>query len=74
MRIAKRYGINGYGTRFARVEFDDGRVVDVRTRGSKDGRLPNAWGEFYPTDETRATEIKLMAQSYGPGTISLKSS
>ena len=61
-RIVKRYG-QSIGTRFAAVEFDDGRRVDVRTRGSKDGRLLNAWGEPYPYDETRAAEVKAMAET-----------
>lgn len=37
-RIVKRYTSNVSGNQFARVEFSDGGVVDVRTRVGRQGR------------------------------------
>lgn len=56
VRIVKRYG-GANGARFAAVTVASSRV-DVRVRGSKDGRLLNAWGDPHPFEETRARQIK----------------
>lgn len=61
-KIVKRYGIGGYGTRFAAVEFENGDRVDVRIRGSQDGKLLNHFGDTHPTEETRVGPIKEMAE------------
>jgi hypothetical protein len=59
-KVLSVYGVNG-GARFARVQFSSGQRVDVRIRGTKDGRLPNAWGDSYPYEETRRKMISEMA-------------
>lgn len=71
VKLGKAYGING--ARFRRVEFPDGVVLDVCTRGRKsfgrwDERLgsyyhwsPDAWGETAGAEETRAAVIKARA-------------
>lgn len=59
-RVLKFYG-NHTGRRFATVETDDGSRIDVLIRGPRDGSTPNAWGDFYPFEETRKKMILVKA-------------
>lgn len=59
-KVTRVYGAAN-GARFAAVQFESGQRVDVRVRGSKDGKLLNAWGDPYPYEETRRVEITRMA-------------
>lgn len=56
LKLEKSYG-NYTGRRFARVLFPDGRRIEIITRGPRDGSSPNAWGDSYPFDETRRSQI-----------------
>lgn len=58
--ILKKYG-NSTGRRFAAVQLPDGSRVDVLVRGTADGKVPNAWGNVHPYEETRAAPIYAMA-------------
>jgi hypothetical protein len=60
VKIRRKYS-NYTGVQFAEVDVD-GRLVTVRTRGDRAGRLENAWGDRYPFGETRAAPIKAMAE------------
>ena len=55
-RIIKRYGVYT-GARFARVEFPDGKIVDVPTRT----------GDRKAFEETRAAQLKMLAQAMRDG-------
>jgi hypothetical protein len=60
-RLERVYG-TAAGTRFAAVTYlPTGQRVDVRIRGSSDGKLLNEWGEQYPYEETRRAQIFEMA-------------
>jgi hypothetical protein len=59
-KVTRVYGTPA-GTRFANVQHASGQTVSVRIRGSKDGRLLNAWGDPYPYEETRRPRIVEMA-------------
>lgn len=61
LQLTRVYG-TANGARFAAVVFNSGERVDVRVRGSSDGKLLNAWGDAYPTAETRRAKIFEMAK------------
>lgn len=59
-KVTRVYGaVNG--ARFANVQHASGQTVSVRIRGSKDGRLLNAWGDPYPYEVTSRPKIAAMA-------------
>jgi hypothetical protein len=60
-KVERVYG-TANGARFAGVRFNNGQRVDVRIRGSSDGKLLNAWGDAHPTEETRRPRIIEMAK------------
>lgn len=60
-RLEKVYGTIS-GNRFAALTYlPTGQRVDVRIRGSKDGKYLNEWGDPYPYEETRRGKIYEMA-------------
>lgn len=59
VKIVRKYGL-WTGARFAVVEVNY-RRLDVRVRGDKLARIPNAWGDDYPVEETGVKVIKAEA-------------